>query len=233
MGRFGHPGGPLAGQLAVAAVRADEEGHAERVVKPFGGQAAPREPPGLRTGLRRRPAPGGPRCSKPRGGDHPPPRGPLDQALLEQVWLVDVLDRVLLLVHRGGERGEAHRPAGELGRDRVEDRAVVAVEPRGVDLEQAERLARDSPVTTPAPRTSAKSRTRFRSRLATRGVPRERSAISRSPSGSTSTPRIRAGAAHDPRQVAGRRSARAGGRRRTGREAASSEGPCGWWRPPA
>ncbi len=42
----------------------------------------------------------------------------------------------------------------------------------------------------PVPRTSAKSRTRLRSRLATRGVPRERAAMASAPAVSISTSRI-------------------------------------------
>ena len=45
-------------------------------------------------------------------------------------------------------------------------------------------------VTTPVPRTSAKSRTRFSSRLATLGVPRDRPAMAVAAAGSISTPRI-------------------------------------------
>jgi hypothetical protein len=66
----------------------------------------------------------------------------------------------------------------------------VAVEARLVHLEQAERLRGDRLGDDAAPRTSAKSRTRLSSRFATRGVPRERCAITRSPSGSISTSRM-------------------------------------------
>lgn len=45
---------------------------------------------------------------------------------------------------------------------------------------------------TPFPVTWAKSRTRFNSRFAMRGVPREREASSRAPSGSVSIPKIEA-----------------------------------------
>src|SRR5215208_7875251 len=66
--------------------------------------------------------------SRPALGDDAAAGGALDEALLEQVGLVDVLDRVLLLVDRGRKRREAHRPARELHRDGVEDGAVVTVE---------------------------------------------------------------------------------------------------------
>ena len=71
----------------------------------------------------------------------PPARRALDQAALEQVGLVDVLDRVLLLAHRDRERREPDRAAAELLADRAQDLAVEAVEARVVDLEQVERLA--------------------------------------------------------------------------------------------
>src|SRR5260221_10034012 len=56
-----------------------------------------------------------------RGGRRAPPRGALDQSLLEQVGLVHVLDRVLLLPHRDRERREADGSARELEADRLED----------------------------------------------------------------------------------------------------------------
>ena len=70
-------------------------------------------------------------------------RRALQEAELEQVRLVDVLDRVRLLADRGGERREADRAAVELLDDRPQQRAVDALEPALVDLEQVERLARD------------------------------------------------------------------------------------------
>ena len=63
--------------------------------------------------------------------------------MLEQVGLVDVLDRVGLLADRGGERVHAHRAAAELLDDREEQPAVDLVEAVGVDLEQREGVARD------------------------------------------------------------------------------------------
>src|SRR5262245_9009523 len=75
-------------------------------------------------------------------GQDPAAWRPLDEALLQQVGLVDVLDRVRLLVDRGRQGRKADRPARELTPDRIEDRAVVAVEARLVDLEHAEALLR-------------------------------------------------------------------------------------------
>ena len=75
--------------------------------------------------------------------DRAPARRALDEAELQQVRLVDVLDRVRLLAERRGERREADRPAVELVGDRAQQLARLAVEALLVDLEQLERLARD------------------------------------------------------------------------------------------
>src|SRR5688572_12630796 len=66
---------------------------------------------------------------------HPAARGALEQPLLEQVRLVDVLDRVLLLADRRAERRQADGAAVEARADRMEDLAVQAVEAEVVDLE--------------------------------------------------------------------------------------------------
>ena len=165
-----------------------------------------------------------------RGGD-PPARGALDEPLLEQVGLVDVLDRVGLLADRDRQRGQADRAALELLADRPQDVAVEPVQAGVVDLQQVERLRRaPRGRSRPAARTSAKSRTRLSSRLATRGVPRLRAAIARAPSSSISTPRIPA----ERRTIAPRSVRRVGLQAvrgcRSGRAAAWSAGPPAWWR---
>ena len=71
-----------------------------------------------------------------------PARRALDQSALEQVGLVDVLDRVLLLPDRDRERRQADRAAAEALADRAQDLAVEAVEALVVDLEQVERRRR-------------------------------------------------------------------------------------------
>ena len=71
-------------------------------------------------------------------GRDPPSRGALEEALLEQIGLVDVLDRVRLLSHRDRQRAEADRAAAELGADRAQDLAVQPVEPGRVHLEHVE-----------------------------------------------------------------------------------------------
>ena len=62
-------------------------------------------------------------------------RGALDQPALQQVRLVDVLDRVLLLAHGHRERREPHRAAAELLADRAQDLTVQPVEPLVVHLQ--------------------------------------------------------------------------------------------------
>ena len=76
-------------------------------------------------------------------GDRPAARCPLDEAELEQIRLVDVLDRLLLLAERHRQRREADRAAPELDRDRLEQVTVGPLEADAVDLVELERLVRD------------------------------------------------------------------------------------------
>src|SRR5918912_3068268 len=76
-------------------------------------------------------------------GDDAAARRALDEPELEEVRLVDVLDRLLLLAEGDGERREPHRPAAELDRDRLEQLAVGALEADRVDLVELERLVGD------------------------------------------------------------------------------------------
>src|SRR5690242_15885112 len=64
----------------------------------------------------------------------PAARRPLDQPLLEQVGLEDVLDRVGLLADGDGEGREPDRAPRELARHQFEELAIVAIEPRAIDL---------------------------------------------------------------------------------------------------
>src|ERR1700748_975960 len=76
-----------------------------------------------RRAFRRRPAAGG--VGTPR--EHPPARGPFEQALLKQVGLEHVLDRIRLLADRDRERRKADRAAAEFGCDGVEKGTVGTV----------------------------------------------------------------------------------------------------------
>ena len=108
----------------------------------------------------------------------------------------------------------------------LQDLAVQPVQAGVVDVEQVERRVAPPPRRSrPVPRTSAKSRTRLSSRLATRGVPRERSAIARAPAASISTPSTPRRARDDLARGRPGRSGRAGAGCRSGRAAAWSAGP--------
>ena len=119
------------------------------------------------------------------GGRHrdPAARRADQQALLDEERLVDVLDRLGLLADGDRQRRQPDRTAAELLAQRAEDARGRPCPARG-----RRRRTRASPSravaasTVPSPRTSAKSRTRRSSRLAMRGVPRERRAISHAPS---------------------------------------------------
>src|SRR5215467_337679 len=76
-------------------------------------------------------------------GDRAPARRALQEAELQEVRLVDVLDRVRLLAEGRGKGVEPDRAAAVLLRDRPQELAVQPFEPRLIDLEQLERLARD------------------------------------------------------------------------------------------
>src|SRR5438046_2116826 len=73
----------------------------------------------------------------------PAARRPLQEAELEQIRLVDVLDRVGLLAERDRKGGEPDRAAVESLHHRAQESAVDPLEPALVDLHQVERLARD------------------------------------------------------------------------------------------
>src|SRR3954451_23481779 len=74
-----------------------------------------------------------------RRSRHAPARRAFEEAALQQVGLVDVLNRVGLLPDRHGERREADGTAAELLADRREDLAVEAVEAELVDVEHGQR----------------------------------------------------------------------------------------------
>src|ERR1019366_8713752 len=71
--------------------------------------------------------------------DRAPAWRELDEAQLQQIRLIDILDRLLLLTEGRGERGEPDGAAVELHGDRAQQLARLAVESLLVDLEQVER----------------------------------------------------------------------------------------------
>src|SRR5207247_10231617 len=64
-------------------------------------------------------------------------------AFRDEDRLVDALDGVALLGHRGGERLDPDRPSREAVDDGEQQRAVHLVEARLVDVEEPEPVARD------------------------------------------------------------------------------------------
>ena len=113
--------------------------------------------------------------------------GAVEEADLDEEGFVDLFEGVLLFGQRGGEGVEADRAAVIFFDDGAQQAAVEFVEAVGVDLEQGERGLGGGAVDFSVARTWAKSRTRRRRRLAMRGVPRERMAISAAPSWSMGT----------------------------------------------
>src|ERR1022692_2360312 len=61
-------------------------------------------------------------------GRGPPARRPLEHPQLQQVGLIDILDRVALLAHRDGQRRQPHGATGELLTDRPQDLAIEPVQ---------------------------------------------------------------------------------------------------------
>jgi hypothetical protein len=118
--------------------------------------------------------------------------GAVEEADLDEEGFVDLFEGVLLFGERGGQRVEADRAAVVFLDDGAEQAAVELVEAVGVDLEHFEGGLAVGRSMWPAARTWAKSRTRRSRRLAMRGVPRERMAISAAPSWSMGTPRTSA-----------------------------------------
>ena len=77
-----------------------------------------------------------------RGRGDAAARRALEEAGLEEVGLVEVLERAAVLAERGGDRADADGTAAELLDDRREDPPVELVEAVLVHLEARQRLAR-------------------------------------------------------------------------------------------
>ena len=75
-------------------------------------------------------------------GEHAAPRRAAQEAALQQVGLVDLLDGVRLLAYGVGQRGQPHRAAIVLLEDDGEDLPVHPVQTFLVHLEQVQGLAR-------------------------------------------------------------------------------------------
>jgi len=76
------------------------------------------------------------------GGHHTTARRSLEKAELQQVGLVDVLKRALVLAERGRERLEPHRAAAVVLDGGDQEAAVELVEAEGVHLQPLEAVPR-------------------------------------------------------------------------------------------
>jgi hypothetical protein len=114
----------------------------------------------------------------------------VEQAELHQIGFVDFLDGIFFLADGSRNRAESDRAAGIFLQNREHEVAVDFVEAVLIDASICSASLATASVMWPCARTCAKSRARRSSRLATRGVPRLRRAISKAPSSSTAIPRI-------------------------------------------
>ena len=74
---------------------------------------------------------------------HAPARSPLEEALLDEVRLVDFLQRPGILAHRHGDGAQPDRAAAEFLDDGREDPRVHVVEAELVHVEPRERFGGD------------------------------------------------------------------------------------------
>ena len=79
-------------------------------------------------------------------GEQTPARRALHEALLDQIRLDDLLDRVARLGQRRRDGVDADRPAAVIERDHVEIAPVHRVHAGGIDLERLQRLVGDRAV---------------------------------------------------------------------------------------
>ena len=159
-----------------------------------------------------------------------PARRALEEAELEQVRLVDVLDRLRLLAERDGERREPDRPAAELLDDAAQELAVEPLEAGAVDLEQRERLLgdlrRDDALVAHLGDVAHAAQDAVRdARRAARAAGDELGGVLVDLD--AEDPRR---AAHDRRELVGVVEVEAERQARSGRAAASSAGRCAWSR---
>ena len=167
-------------------------------------------------------APGG-------AGQQPAARRALQQALLQQVGLDHLLQRVALLRQRRRQRVDADRPAAVVVGDAAQIAAIEAVEAERVDLELGQRpvgdrgvdlaVAFDRGEVAHPPQQAGRDPGRAA------GAPRDLGSAIRVRASASRRRRAR----RSPRARRGRRNAAASGCR-SGRAAAWSAGRCGWSR---
>ena len=112
-----------------------------------------------------------------------------DKSLLDQERFIDLFQCLGILGNGSGKGGDTHRTALELINDRKEDLIVHFVQAVSIYIEGFEGKAGDFYVNLTIA-IWAKSRTRLRSALAIRGVPRLRPASSIAASSEIGTPNI-------------------------------------------
>ena len=118
-----------------------------------------------------------------RTGQQAATRRALDKTFLNQKWLDDLFDHVALVTQRGRHRLDPDRAAAIALRRTSQIAPIHGVGARSCRLRAGRvprRRQRRPPLTSPS--TAAKSRMRRNRRIATRGVPRARRAISAAPS---------------------------------------------------
>src|SRR6266508_1126808 len=74
---------------------------------------------------------------------HPSARGAINEANLNQVWLDDFFNCILLFVNRRGQGADAHWPALELFNNRYEQLTVHLVETVSINFHPIQRVVRD------------------------------------------------------------------------------------------
>ncbi len=114
------------------------------------------------------------------------------EALLNQIGLVDELQRVAIFSQGRRERVDADRAAVEPFDHRQQDPAIAGVEAGGVDLQSAERVLGDVAGDAPVTAHDGEVADAAQQAVAMRGVPRARRPISSAPASSIGISRRRA-----------------------------------------
>ena len=127
------------------------------------------------------------------------------QALLHEVRLVDVFQRVGVLRQGGRQRGQPHGAAAELHGQKLEDAVVHHVQAQRVDFEEAERLGGHVLVDDAVPAHLRPIAHALEQAVRqTRGAAAYGARFPASPSSSIATSRMEAGTAYDGGQLVGR-----------------------------
>src|SRR5579885_3428413 len=71
---------------------------------------------------------------------HAPTRGTRDKTELQEIWLIDILNRLAILAGTGGQGIKTNRAAIEFLNDRQEEIAIGLVQADFINLQSIERL---------------------------------------------------------------------------------------------